>query len=160
MKRTIILLMLTVFLFSACTTPTKGGSGSVKSINVSGVWGRESAAMGEMKNAESETDFGTGAIYMQIENNGNKPEKLLKVESNIASAVEMHQTTMDGDVMKMGPVDSIEIPANGKVELKPGGYHIMLVGLKQELKAGEKIHLKLNFETSGSLELDAEIRNP
>jgi periplasmic copper chaperone A len=159
MKRTIILLLLAVLLLSSCTAP-KGGSGSVKSIDVSGVWGRESAGMGEMANQGSDTNFGNGAIYMQIDNKGNTPEKLIKVESGVAATVEMHQTTMDGEVMKMGPVESIDIPANSKVEFKPGGYHIMLVGLKKELKAGEKIHLTLIFETSGSLDVDAEIRNP
>ncbi len=159
MKRTAVLLILAILLLSSCT-PAKGGSGSVKSIYVSGVWGRATAPMGDMQNESSNADFGNGAVYMLIENKGNTPEKLVKVESDIAASVELHQTTMDGDVMKMGPVESIEIPANSKVELKTGSFHVMLIGLKQELKAGEKIHLILNFETAGPLELDAEIHTP
>jgi len=60
----------------------------------------------------------------------------------------------------MHPVDSIEVPANGQVDLKPGGLHIMLIGLTGDLVAGEKIPLTLEFENAGKIQVEAEIRAP
>ncbi|MCL4559833.1 MAG: copper chaperone PCu(A)C [Chloroflexi bacterium] len=56
---------------------------------------------------------------------------------------------MNGDVVKMVPVpEGIEIPANGKIEIQPGGYHIMLIGLKRELKPGDQFEITLTFENT------------
>ncbi len=75
-----------------------------------------------------------------------------------AKAVELHTVTMVDGVMQMRPVPFIEIPANGAVELKPGGFHVMLVGVKQPLKTGVSIKLKLTFEKAGVQEIQAPVR--
>ena len=75
-----------------------------------------------------------------------------------ATAVELHQTSMEGGMMKMAPVDGIALPAGERVELKPGGLHVMLIGLQRELKAGEKLKLKLYFEQAGAQEIAVEVR--
>jgi len=102
---------------------------------------------------------GNGAVYMMLENDGGSADKLVSVESDAAEAVELHQTKMENDVMKMSPIQGgIEVPAGGSAELKPGGMHVMLINLKKELTPGEKIPLTLNFEKSGPIKIEAEIR--
>lgn len=149
MKRFGVMLLLFVLALAGCAA--QGSTGSVGSIRVSGAWARQAMAMGGMSGAN-------GAAYMVIQNTGSTADRLLKAESDVAAAVELHQSTMEGDVMKMAPVEAVDIPANGKAELKQGGYHVMFLGLKQDLKAGDKIHLKLTFETAGTLEMDVEVR--
>jgi periplasmic copper chaperone A len=70
--------------------------------------------------------------------------------------------SMDGGVMKMRPAGKIELPANQTVSLKPGGYHVMLMDIKRQLKAGERVPLKFTLQDShgvkSTLEVDAEVR--
>ncbi len=101
---------------------------------------------------------GNGAAYMQLMNKGGSDDVLLSAETDVAEVVELHETRMEGDVMKMSPLPNIPIPAGGSVSLKPGGMHIMLINLKQELTPGEKVRLTLNFEQSDPITLDVEIR--
>jgi copper(I)-binding protein len=91
-------------------------------------------------------------------NEGDRADTLLSAESEVAEAVELHESKMEGDVMKMGPVSRIEVPAGGSATLEPGGLHVMLINLKQELTPGEKIPLTLNFERSGLMTIEAEVR--
>jgi copper(I)-binding protein len=98
-------------------------------------------------------------VYLKLLNEGSAPDALLSVESQVAEAVEMHETKLDeNDVMTMSPVSSIEVPAGSSVSLEPGGKHIMLINLQQGLTPGEKISLTLNFEKTGPLTVEAEIR--
>ncbi len=87
---------------------------------------------------------------------------LVAVESPVAGKAEMHTTTMDGGVMRMRPLEKLELPANKTVNLKPGGYHVMLIDIKRELKAGERVPLTLTLQDSkggkSTLKLDAEVR--
>jgi len=101
---------------------------------------------------------GNSAAYMLIRNGGTAADRLVKAESDVAAAVELHETKMEGGMMKMAPVEGIAIPATGQVELKPGGLHIMLIGLKRELKAGESVKLTLHFEKAGAREVTAQVR--
>jgi hypothetical protein len=59
----------------------------------------------------------------------------------------------------MSPVDSVDIPAGGELAFKPGSYHVMLMGLKQELKTGDKVTLTLNFEKAGPVTVECEVRD-
>ena len=103
---------------------------------------------------------GTGAIFMTLVNQGRESDRLVGVQADVAATVEIHQTTMEGEVMRMQQVSSIEVPARGQVELKPGGYHIMLIGLRRNLEAGDRFEVTLAFEQSGTLALEAEVRQP
>lgn len=86
---------------------------------------------------------------------------LVGVSSPVAKTVEVHEMKMDGNVMRMRAVPALDLPAMQNVELKPGGYHIMLVGLKQPLKAGDKVPLTLTFrigQKTVEKRVDAEVR--
>jgi copper(I)-binding protein len=94
----------------------------------------------------------TGAGYVRILNKGDTPDRLLSVSSPVAARVELHQTVRDGSVMRMRPLPGgIAVPERGKVELAPGGYHIMWVGLKQPLKEGQTFDATLRFEKAGEV---------
>ena len=109
---------------------------------------------------------------MIIENTGSSADALTRASSDVAPAVEVHETVdmssampgasdggMGGSpVMGMQKIDRLEIPAGGKVELKPGSYHVMLIGLTRELQAGETIEITLTFEKAGEVKVSAEVR--
>jgi copper(I)-binding protein len=102
---------------------------------------------------------GNGVIYLTLVNDGDSADTLLKVESQVASAAEMHETKIDeNEVMQMSPLAKIEVPAGGSVSLEPGGKHIMLIKLRQALKPDEKISLTLTFEKTGPMTIEAEVR--
>jgi copper(I)-binding protein len=94
--------------------------------------------------------------YFTIRNAGGE-DKLLTVSSSGVDA-SLHSTSMDNGVMRMRPLEALDIPANGTVELKPGGTHVMLMGLKQPLQAGSALELDLKFEKSGERKVTAEVR--
>lgn len=102
-----------------------------------------------------------GAAYLTIANAGAEPDRLIRVASPRADKVEMHTMAMDGDIMRMRQVLAIDVPANGKVEMRPGeGLHIMLLGLKGALSAGERFPLSLEFERSGKIEVTVAVEKP
>jgi len=90
--------------------------------------------------------------FMKIDNSG-AADQLLSASSPAAGEVQLHQMSMEGNVMKMGQVKDIAVPANGSVDLKPGGYHIMLMNIKAPLKAGETVPVKLKFAKAGEVEV-------
>lgn len=101
----------------------------------------------------------TGA-FMEI--SGKQAGRLVSAESPAAASVELHTMSMKDGVMKMTQVDGIDVPAGQTVKLAPGGYHVMFMGLKQQMKAGERVPLKLTFELADkkreSLDLMVEVR--
>jgi hypothetical protein len=142
MKLKVLLLAgLCLILVAACMPAPSGGAAGIVATDV---WARAAAT-------------GNSAAYMTLRN-GGAADRLVQVESDVAAAVELHKTTMDGNMMKMAPVDGVALPAQGQAELKPGGLHVMLIGLTRELKAGEKLKLKLHFEKAGVQEIEAEVR--
>jgi len=98
----------------------------------------------------------TGGAYMKIVN-GGADDKLVSISTEAAKNVELHEMKMEGDVMKMRQVDGIALKAGQTVELKPGGYHVMLIGLKAPLKVGDKIPAKLKFEKAGEVDVTLNV---
>lgn len=99
-----------------------------------------------------------GGAYLQIENTGSADDALLSASSPAAGSVEIHNMTMEGDVMKMRSIDKLEIKAGSKVEMKPGnGYHLMLLGLKKPLKNGDKFPLTLTFKKAGKVKVSVNV---
>lgn len=101
----------------------------------------------------------TGA-FMQL--SSAQGGRLLEVRSPVAEMVEIHEMRMDGTVMKMRAMPALDLPAGQSVELKPGGYHIMMMGLKAPVKAGDSVPLSLVFEAKDgkreTVELKAQVR--
>jgi periplasmic copper chaperone A len=93
--------------------------------------------------------------YMTITNKGSAPDRLLGGSSAVADRFEVHSMVMDGGVAKMRPVDGgLEIKPGETVELKPGGLHVMLTGLKQPLDKGQKVKATLEFAKAGKVEVE------
>ncbi len=101
----------------------------------------------------------TGGAYVTVENMGATPDKLLAASTPAAKFVEIHQMSMNGGMMTMRAVQGIEIKAGARIELKPGGYHLMLLDLKKPLRTGAKIPLTLVFEKAGKLEVSAWVED-
>jgi len=95
--------------------------------------------------------------FMSIENQGTESDRLLAVTSPVATVAALHEMAMEGGLMKMHAVNGIELKPGGKVELRPGGYHIMLEGLKQPLKQGDEIPLTLTFEKAGAMQIKVSV---
>lgn len=102
----------------------------------------------------------TSAIYFVLENGTDQADRLVAAECDAAQSIEIHETRMNDDIMMMRPVDALEIAAGETVEFKPGGYHLMLIGLTRDLTAGETLAFTLVFEKAGALQFQAQVRAP
>lgn len=97
--------------------------------------------------------------YLTLENTGGQPDRLLRVESDIAKAVEIHEMRNDGGIMRMRMMhDGLELPAHGRLTLAPGGYHLMLIGPKRPLVAGEHFNATVVLQRAGKLQVQFEVR--
>jgi uncharacterized protein YcnI len=100
-----------------------------------------------------------GGGYLRITNTGTAPDRLTGGSFPLASKVEVHEMRLDGDVMRMKPVEGgLEIKPGATVELKPGGLHLMFVDLKEPLKEGQTVRGTLTFEKAGSVEVEYTVR--
>jgi copper(I)-binding protein len=145
-----------MFVLAACSRS------SGDTIQVEDAWVRAAQMMGQ-EPAQGEMDHMSGsnsAAYMLIKNNGADPDRLLSAGSDAAHAIELHESREVDGVMQMEPISAVEVPANASAELKPGGMHIMLIGLTKDLNAGDKVRLVLKFEKAGDVTVDAEVRAP
>ena len=95
-----------------------------------------------------------GSGYFRVENKGKTADRLVGGSSGISAALEFHEMKMQGDVMIMRPLASVDIAPGQSITFKPGGFHIMFTGLKQPLKQGESFRATLVFEKAGSVTLD------
>ncbi len=98
------------------------------------------------------------AAYLKITNHGGTPDTLMGVKSDVAKRVELHMVKMDDGVMRMRAAkDGVTVPANGSVELKPGGVHIMLMGLSRKLTPGQMFDLTLQFKHQGAVPIQVKV---
>jgi copper(I)-binding protein len=95
----------------------------------------------------------TAAGYVTLVNHGSTAQTLTGVSSPLASAVEIHSSSMAGGVMRMAHEEKAVIPAGGRLAFAPGGWHLMLVGLKQPVKAGDRIPATLKFAGGRTLKV-------
>jgi copper(I)-binding protein len=98
-----------------------------------------------------------GAGYLVIENRGKTPDRLLGGSVEAAASFEIHEVVVEDGVMRMRELRDIELPPGASVEAKPGGRHIMFVGLLHSLAAGEKARGALQFEHAGRVEVEFEV---
>jgi copper(I)-binding protein len=98
-----------------------------------------------------------GAAYVTLVNNGSDDDRLVGASSPTADAVQFHSETNDDGVMKMARLAALDVRPGTPVVFKPGSIHIMLLGLKQQLREGESIPLTLSFEKAGPLSVTARV---
>jgi copper(I)-binding protein len=97
-----------------------------------------------------------GGGFLRI-TGGAAADKLVSASAGISKTVELHTMEMDGNMMRMRRIDAIDVPAGGTVELKPGGKHVMFMGLTQTLKKGDAFVLTLRFEKAGDVKVDVKV---
>jgi periplasmic copper chaperone A len=99
-----------------------------------------------------------GGGFLTITNTGTTPDRLVSAKSPTANMVQIHEMKMEGNVMRMRELEKgLEIPPGGTVTLAPGGFHLMMMGLKAPLKQGEKVPVTLTFEKAGSIDVELDV---
>lgn len=136
-------LLLATGLFAA--TPTVAHDVKFAGFTIEHPWARASA--GPARNS---------AAFMTIHNSG-AADRLIAAAGDVAARVELHTHMMEGDVMKMRQVEAIDVPAGGMATLQPGGFHVMLIGLHEPLKEGDRFPLTLTFEKAGEVTLEIAV---
>jgi periplasmic copper chaperone A len=138
MRRILIFVLVGLSLLSACGAVGEEGTG----VEAHDAWVR-TALKGD-----------NSAAYLLLHNHSANEDALLGASSDIATAVEIHlsQAKADG-TMKMDKQESVALPADSEVEFTPGSYHIMLIGLKRDLKKGDEITLILHFKNHEDISL-------
>lgn len=139
-RTTTVLLLAALPLVSAACTPAASSS----EITVA--------------NARVPVPAGVNAAaYMTLTNDGDSADQLISASTDIAGSVELHQTTTEDGSMSMQQVTGVEIPAGGQAVLEPGGLHVMLIGVTEDLAEGDTVELTLAFEDAGEQTVSAEV---
>jgi len=134
------------FLLAALSLSPKTFAGD---LTVSDTWARATPPKAK-----------TAAAYLTLKNAGKEADRLVAVKSAIAKRTEIHRTTMENGVMKMGRVEGIDVPAGGMAMLKPGGHHVMFMGLNGPLKEGTSFPLTLVFAKGGETKVTVKVVKP
>ena len=139
MKKTIMMLLTA----AVCQTTWAAG------IDIDDAWARETV-----------TGMSMGGVFMEIENDGTQEDRLIGGSSPVSNKIEVHTHVNDNGVMRMREVaGGLVLPVDQKVELKPGGYHIMLMGLKKPLTAGETFPLTLKFKHAPAKNITVKVKS-
>jgi copper(I)-binding protein len=151
MKKIFAFVLAGALLLSACgggMTEEEHGHEDGEGVEAHDYWARAAMA------------GGNSAAYMLLHNHGAEADALISASSDVAEAVELHLSQMNADgTMEMIQQEKIDLPADGEVELKPGSYHIMLIGLKQDLMAGSEITITMTFENAGEIVLTVPVKD-
>lgn len=123
------------------------GTARADDLSVDAAWARASVAR-------------TGAAFVSVSNNGGTPDRLVGVASPVAADVMVHRSFEENGTMKMEHVAVVVVEAGQRLEMKPGGLHIMLMNLKQPLKKGDQFPLSLHFERGGTKEVTVTVFGP
>ena len=134
------LVTVTLFLLAALSANAQG------QITVQDAWSRATPPGAKI-----------AAGYLTVRNAG-AADRLVSASSPAAERVETHVTIRDGDISRMREVKGYEVPANGTLELKPGGAHLMLVNIKAPFKEGTSVPLTLRFEKAGEVKTELKVR--
>jgi periplasmic copper chaperone A len=146
MKKILLSLVMGVLVLSACAPNDAHMSTAGTDIEAESFWARSA-----MKGNNS-------AAYLTLKNGTSQADELVGAASDAAETVEIHLSQMNSDgTMEMLPQASVPLPAGGALELKPGSYHIMLIGLKRDLSKGDEISLTLKFKNHPDLTLKVPV---
>jgi copper(I)-binding protein len=138
-------------LYAGCVVVALAGlplhqAAAADGVTVQQAWARASAGAAT-----------TGAAYLTLMG-GDQPDALVGASTSAAATAQVHETTNDNGVMKMRPVGTIPIPPHQMVTLSPGGYHVMMMGLKQKLVAGESFPLTLTFSHTAPITVEVKVQ--
>lgn len=136
--------ILIALIFFSLTSCTGGGK-----LSVTDAWARP-GVMGD-----------NSAVYFTINNPTGQEESLVKASSAIAQAVELHMSMAGSEgTMMMQPQAEVKIPARGKISFEPGGLHVMLIDLPNDLNVGDQFELTLTFKNAGDQKVQVTVREP
>lgn len=142
-------IFVAAMLAAALALPAQADDVAAGNVKISAPWARATP-----KGAA------VGAGYMTITNNGSAPDRLVGGASDVSTSFEIHEMSMDNGVMRMRPmVKGLEIKPGQSVELKPGGNHVMFLGLKKPLVQGEHVKATLAFEKAGKVDVDFTVES-
>ncbi len=139
---------LTLLLVATFAAASFAEDAKIGAISIDHPWAR--ATPSAVKNS---------AAFMSFSNKG-AADKLISVSGGVAKEIQIHSMITEAGVMKMREIKGLDIPANGKAELTPGGYHIMLIGIADGLKEGTKFPLTLKFEKAGEITVQVTAEKP
>lgn len=146
MRRSLLELAAAISLTLAAIFTTVNGA-SASSVMVMQAYARASAT----------PTATSGAAYVSLMNHAAEADRLMSVATPAAKTAEIHKSEEVDGVMKMAPAGPLEIPAQGILEMKPGGYHVMLMGLTAPLKKGDEIEITLTFEKAGEVKVKVPV---
>ena len=139
--------VLLVCLFSLIPGMVAAADYKVGALEIDRPWARATAPTAP-----------AGGGFLTIVNKGTTADRLVAARSPVAQTSQIHEMKMEGNVMRMRELDKgLEIPAGGTVTLAPGGFHVMLMGLKAPLQQGTKVPLTLVFEKVGSIDVELSV---
>ena len=142
-KAPLLFLFVTLALIlAACGTPEESDT-----LQINDIWARPGFAASN------------SAVYFEIDNSTSEADTLLSASSDIAQAVELHMSMMDAGVMKMMQQHDVPLPV-GQTEFKPGGLHVMLIGLNDDLNTGDTFDLTLEFQLAGEKTYTVTVKEP
>lgn len=146
MKLSVSTFLRAALFVSACALPGVAAAHEFKlgAITIDHPWARASTVK-------------VSAAYLTLKIDGAAADRLVKAASPVAGRVELHTMAIENGVARMREVKQIAVSPGTATELKPGGFHIMLMDLKRPLTAGESIKLTLTFEKAGTIEVDAPV---
>lgn len=142
--RALAALLLTASAGTAIAEPARVGS-----IVVEQAWARATTPSAS-----------TGATYLTVRNTGALPDRIVSMEAPVAGHAMAHQSKEEDGVARMTEAGPLGIPAEGALEMKPGGTHIMLMGLKGGLKPGQEFPLTVTFEKAGTVQVPVKVGSP
>lgn len=124
-------------------------------MQIRDAWARRAPML---EGADSKSGSGNGAVYATLVNRGETSDALIAASSDSARAVEIHQSYQESGMMMMRSIDRIDVPAGASIEMKPGGYHFMLLDLKRALEPGQVVKLMVSFRDAGQVPVTAQVR--
>lgn len=136
------------FVLALLACPALAQDAKLGDLVVMAPWAR--ATVGQVK---------TGAAYLTVVNHGAAADRLLAVSTPVAAQAALHGHAMEDGVMKMRPVEAIDLGPMQSTALQPGGHHVMLMGLESPLVEGATFPLTLTFETAGSVEVEVTVQS-
>ncbi len=146
---TLIGLLALTGLIITCKAPQRTAA-----LRAEAVWSRPAVMIEDALG-------GVGVVYLTLVNDGQTPDRLIALESDIARSVEIHETKpVEGRAVMRKVEGGLQVPAKGSVAFQPGGAHIMLIGLKSGLNPGDRFNLTLKFEKGGTLVVESRVRAP